>query len=275
MLKPQIIALIVAIVTVIILFNLPKVIINETNKDKLADQSKNQPASSGFASPTTRSITKEELFLIQNLRKNFSTVSDKEKKSIFADSLAKTFVLVQKYDSAQRYAEEIVLINQGSKSYKYAADIYFSIFSATQDPIWVSSSAEKARNYYQEVLKSDSNNLAVSNNLAMTYAVSETPMQAVLILRGVLAKDPANKDAIFNLGMLSVRSGQLDKALQRFNSLIEMDSKNWKAHLYLGLVYKEQNKNMEANKAFEMVIKNASDKALIAEAKQNLINSTN
>lgn len=274
MLRSQIIAIVIAIVTVVILFNLPKVIINKTNKDKLADQSKDQSASSDFSAPAPKPVSKEELILIQKLRNNFSTVSNKEKKSIFADSLARTFVVLQRFDSAQRYAEEIVLIDQSKTNYKKAADIYFSIFSVVQDPALAGGYAAKARNYYENVLKSDSNNLAVRNNLAMTYSVSETPMQAIMILRGILSKDPENKDAIFNLGLLSIRSGQLDKAIERFSSLIKLDKANWKAYLYLGLVYKEQNKNEEANKAFERVIKNASDPALVAEAKQNIIKSS-
>jgi len=80
MLRSQIIAVVIAIVTVVILFNLPKVIINKTNKDKLADQSKGQSASSDFSGPAPRPVSKEELILIQKLRNNFSTVSNKEKK---------------------------------------------------------------------------------------------------------------------------------------------------------------------------------------------------
>lgn len=275
MLKTQIIAVIVAIVVIILLLNLPKVIINQTNKDKLVDNPRSKSQLNSPKGAFSNTLRKEDINLLQNLRKNFSTATDIEKKSIFADSLAKSFVKFQKFDSAAYYAEQIVLSNSTVNNTQKCADVYFSMFNLSSDTEEAINYASKARSYYLKVVALDSNNLDANNNLAMTYSVSDTPMEAVIILRKVLQKDENNQNAIFNLGLLSIKSGQLDKAAQRFASLLEMNKKNWKALFYLGLVYKEQNKNNEANKAFEEIIKNANDLAIVAEAKQNLIQLKN
>ena len=48
------------------------------------------------------------------------------------------------------------------------------------------------------------------------------PMQGIMLLREVLEEDPKHREAIWQLGMFSIQSGQYDKAIERFKSLIEI-----------------------------------------------------
>jgi tetratricopeptide (TPR) repeat protein len=273
MLKSQLIIIAVAVSLVVVLYSLPKVIINKSNKDKLAESSKSQSTKTDVISSSGKSFTQNDLIFLQNLRKKFSTVSDKEKKLIFADSLAKSFVSFQKFDSATKYAEEIVLINNQEKGLRASADIYFNMFNVVEEPELAADFASKARSNYEKLLAQDADNLDIQNNLAMTYTVSDNPMQAVLTLRNILQKDPKNQQALFNLGLLSIKSGQFGKAEERFKSILEINPTNWEAYYYLGIVLQEQNKKIEAQKAFEKILKNASDPSLLTRTKQSLTSS--
>ena len=77
------------------------------------------------------------------------------------------------------------------------------------------------------------------------------PMKAVGMLRDILQIDSNNRKALLYLGIFSVRSGQFDKALKRFNRLTELDPANAEYHRYLGDTYIKSGKNDEGIKELE------------------------
>lgn len=50
------------------------------------------------------------------------------------------------------------------------------------------------------------------------------PMKGIVMLREVVAKDPLNINANIELGRFSMMSGQYDKAIERFNAVLQKDS---------------------------------------------------
>ena len=48
------------------------------------------------------------------------------------------------------------------------------------------------------------------------------PMQGIGMMREILAKDSTNAEAHFYMGLFSVRSGQLDKAVKRFDTVVQL-----------------------------------------------------
>ena len=59
---------------------------------------------------------------------------------------------------------------------------------------------------------------------ALKLIESNNPMEGVFMLRKILEKDPKNKEALFHLGILSIQSKQYNKAIERFNQLLIIDS---------------------------------------------------
>jgi len=47
------------------------------------------------------------------------------------------------------------------------------------------------------------------------------PMEAITLLREVIQEDPKHRDGLFHLGEFSRMSGQLDRALDRYASILE------------------------------------------------------
>ena len=52
--------------------------------------------------------------------------------------------------------------------------------------------------------------------------------------------DPENVNALTNLGYFAIQSGQYDKAIERFEKVLQIDSLNAEAYLYLTDVYLSQ-----------------------------------
>lgn len=59
------------------------------------------------------------------------------------------------------------------------------------------------------------------------------PMQAVLSIRDVAEKFPENIKANFTLGVMSMQTGQYEKAQERFLKVLKSDAQNLDAHLLL------------------------------------------
>jgi tetratricopeptide (TPR) repeat protein len=106
------------------------------------------------------------------------------------------------------------------------------------------------------------------------------PMQGIALLREVLEEDPNHKEAIWQLGMFSVQSGQYDKAVERFESLIkiignEQDKTNIgplfelsKAYIALG----NYEKAIETMEKLENLVEDETLKKDISQRKEELIN---
>lgn len=151
-----------------------------------------------------------------------------------------------------------------------AADAYYqaSVFAISPEKASVASA--KAKKYYELVLKEDPKNTDVKAQLAMTYVTTTNPMQGIAMLREVLEQNPNHIKTIENLGLLSFQSGQYDKAVTRFEKLVELQPKDVSAHLYLGVSYKETGAKEKARKHLEFVFDNATDPALKEAAKEYL-----
>jgi len=55
---------------------------------------------------------------------------------------------------------------------------------------------------------------------AIQLVEGPNPMEGITILRELIAKDSNNVDAQYYLGLFSVRSGQIDKAMNRFRKVL-------------------------------------------------------
>lgn len=249
-LRSQLIIIALAIVSVVLIFILPRSIIKDNrqlNEETHTDD--------GAALPDTEhshsaQLSEKDQSRLNELRNTYLSVSDKEKKLKFADSLSNLFRSVHQYDSAAKYREEIVVLNPGLESWENAGDAYFEAFSFSGK----SSFNQKAQEYYQKALRNNPAQTEVKAKLAMTYIGGEETMTGVKLLREILEEDPENESAIYHLGILSLQSGQYDKAIKRFKDLVRINPTHAAAYFYLGVSYKESGKKKNARESFEKAL---------------------
>jgi tetratricopeptide (TPR) repeat protein len=77
-----------------------------------------------------------------------------------------------------------------------------------------------------------------------------SPMQGIALLREVVEKDPNNLSANLNLGLFSMKSGQYEKAVQRFKTVIAIKPE-FEPYFYLAESYKQVGKKPEAIAAYQ------------------------
>ena len=154
----------------------------------------------------------------------------------------------------ERKAE--VIKSEGA--YLEAAYRYFDAFRMVEDTAVRRELVSKSIASYQKVLEINPKNLNAKTDLGACYADgTNEPMKGIMLLREVVAEDPKHEMAQYNLGMLSVKSGQLDKAIERFNTVLEINPKRVEVNFYLGQVYLQKGDTAKAIQSYEQFIKTA------------------
>jgi cytochrome c-type biogenesis protein CcmH/NrfG len=90
------------------------------------------------------------------------------------------------------------------------------------------------------------------------------------MLRSVLEEYPDNQTAVYNLGVLSMQTGQFELAAERFEKLLELDSTNIQGEYYLAVCYYETGNKEEAKALFEKLKNTGSDPVIVQSADEYL-----
>lgn len=247
MLKNRIILVVVSALLIVGLFLLPKVVVN--NNDQLtstATDSADQAADPHTSAP--EGLVKH----IAHMRGEYVASSEKQKKAIFADSLATLYAKTSRFDSAGVFAEEAASFFNTEESWFKAGDSYYQAYTFALNANKQGNLGEKSREQFKKVLEINPRNLEAKTKMAMTY-LSSAPMQGVAMLKEVIEADPKNELALFNMGMLSIQSGQDDKAINWLTKLVEVNPAHTQGTLLLGLAYMNTGNKKKAKEQFEKV----------------------
>jgi outer membrane protein len=247
MLKNRIILVVVSALVIVALFLLPKVVVN--NDDHLTET----PSDTAQQVTDPHTSAPEGLVKhIAHMRGEYAASSEKQKKAIFADSLATLYAKASRFDSAGVFAEEAATFFNTEASWFRAGDSYYQGYTFALNANKQGNLGEKAREQFQKVLDINPKNLEAKTKMAMTY-LSSAPMQGVAMLKEVLETDPKNELALFNMGMLSIQSGQDEKAINWLSQLVAVNPKHTQGTLLLGLAYMNTDQKKKAKEQFEKV----------------------
>ncbi|WP_242929442.1 tetratricopeptide repeat protein [Pontibacter vulgaris] len=291
MTRAQILIVVAAIALAAVMFFLPKVVVNEKDKQSFekgataavpeghseddghehgTEPAAGAPATATSADAAHMTATPEQLLELATARAKYNKATDGQAKSRLAGELAAAYATASKFDSAGYYYEIAAKARPGEKSYKKAGDQYYQAFTFAATQERAKELGVKAREMYEQVLKNNPTDLDSKTNIAMTYIASENPMQGIMLLREVIAADPNNEKALFNLGILSMQSNQYDKAEERFRKLVAVNPEHIEGTFYLAVSLAETGKKEEAVALFNKVKKMSKDPALTTSVDEYL-----
>lgn len=262
MLKTRILLVIGSAIIIWLIFLLPKVVVN--NESELAGDSRDS-VESNETSEIHMQASPATLEAIRRLRRQALGDVPKEKNAIFADSLANLYEEAGQFDSAAWFAEESSKFFNTTESWIKAGDKYYQAYTFAIEQAKQNQLAAKAQEFFKKVIDENPRNLEVKTKLAMTY-LSSSPMQGVMMLREVLAEDPKNELALLNMGMLSIQSGQHERAIERLEELVNVNPNHTQGHLLLGIALMNTGQRARAKQQFEKVKQMESDPAAQATA---------
>lgn len=254
--QQQIIISVIAVLVIIGLYQLPKVVVdNDEDTGLTPDQS--QPDNQAHKMELPDSVAN----IMDQLRDNLVQSNSMQKSSTFADSLARAFLIYNQLDSATKYAEYILELDTIGLA-ETAGNIYYRAFGLVNAGTSAEKYGSRVREIYSQVSPGfDRPDLAA--RVAMTQVIGENPMVGILKLRELAEENPNNLEAHYNLGLLSIQSGQFEKAVDRFKKVTELDPANVEGYFYLGVSYLEMGNDAKAKENFSYVAKEGNDLAII------------
>ncbi len=188
--------------------------------------------------------------------------ADESEKADLVKQLAEKWDDVNQPAPAAFYYEMMAISKPEYQNWMNSGDRFTAAYQASQDTTLQPAFVQKAINAYQEALKTNAESLDAKTGLGVAYVNgTSNPMQGIQLLLEVVKKDPLNIKANTNLGLFSMRSGQFDKAVERFKTITEQkpDPEAW---FYLASSYENLGQNQEAILAYLKAKELAADPGL-------------
>lgn len=143
-----------------------------------------------------------------------------------------------------------------------AGEHFNDAYKLTQDTVAKPAFLINAVESFKKALVIAPDNLDAQTGLGVAdvNGGAPNPMTGIILLQGVVAKDPKNLKANLNLGLFSMKSGQFEKAVTRFKNVVEQKPE-LEPYFYLAESYKQLGMKPEAITAYQKCKELAGDPA--------------
>lgn len=182
------------------------------------------------------------------LLENSITRGDLEhQKMVLFDSLGRIWNQQKNKKIAAYYIGESGKLENSEKKLNFAAHLVYEEIKEEPDPSIRQWLAEMGAGFYDKALAINPNNeeTIIESSLFYIEGTSE-PMKGVGQLLALVEKDPNNIPANTVLARMAIKSGQYDKAIERADKLIGINSKLLEPYLIKADALRALNKTAEA-----------------------------
>lgn len=249
--RPQIIVSLIGLILLVLLFfYAPRHKKNDLAEKNISTENQLVTDKSVIESAKTTLTASQKINLL-----SIENQLDKSKTTI--DSIQYTRKLKQFWaDSAQKIAPYLyytyldALLENTEKSLTFAAQqLITNIINPEAPPALQKWMAGNARVLLEKALSINPKNDSAQINLGACYLfgnISDNPMQGIMKIRSVLEKDSLNVYGQYMLALGGKRSGQYDKAIDRFLKVIQLAPNHVEAMIHLAECYELNNQKAKA-----------------------------
>ena len=261
--KTQLLLIIGAVVLSVLLYFAPK-LPGVSAKEKTETPSGNTGTIESFVNAAKGKLSEDLKPKAEN--KNF-------------DSLVAFWDKNKRPDIASFYFEkQSAAINKAVNWFK-AGDRYYYSVRFIKDPDEMPLLYQSAMRCYENGLKLEPNNADAKIMLASCLVEgSPDPMKGITMLREIEKTDSNNVTLQLNFAFFSVRSQQWDKAIKRFEKVVQIDSTYIEAYLHLADAYEQmgqKQKTIEVLEKYKSKIDDALARQEIEKYIEQLKNNLN
>jgi len=146
------------------------------------------------------------------------------------------------------YSAEAARLENSEKSLTFAARLFLEGLKNEEDVQLKQWEAVQAKDLFERSLKINPANDSSKVNLGAVYLYGglASPMEGIKMIREVVEKDSTNIHAQMTLGEASLISGQLDKAIERFTTVVRLQPDNLEAIFRVAEAYEQMHNNAAA-----------------------------
>ncbi|MDB5131862.1 MAG: hypothetical protein JWR02_1611 [Mucilaginibacter sp.] len=174
--------------------------------------------------------------------------------------LAKQWDDVNQPAPAAFYYQAVARSGNSFADWLNAGNHFNDAFKLTQDTLAQPAFVANAIECFKNATKLQPQSLEAKTGLGVAYvnqtslgitdADGGSPMQGIMLLLDVVKQDPGNHNANLSLGMFAMKSGQYEKAVQRFKTIIAQKPEV-EPYFYLAESYKQLGLKKEAIAAYQ------------------------
>jgi Flp pilus assembly protein TadD len=167
------------------------------------------------------------------------------------------------------YLGKAAQLENSEKNLTFAARLLLDEVMQGAEPALQSWMANEAKGFFEKLVAQNPNNDSAVIAIGACYMfgnIAANPMEGILKVRSIAEKDPNNMYAQLMLGLGGLRSGQLDKAIERFLKVTEKQPSNIEATLLLADAYDRKGDKKNAVSWY----RKASNLIQIPEAKKDI-----
>ncbi len=165
------------------------------------------------------------------------------------------------------YTGEAGKLENSEKKLNFAARLMLDNLITGENATYQQWMATNAKSLFEKSLELNPADDSAKIGIGACYMfgdISDNPMQGIMSIRQVVEKNPDNLYGQMMLGLGGIRSGQYDRAIERFIIVVNKQPYNAEAILYLAETYERKGDKANAIKWY----KDAQNKIEIPTAKQ-------
>ena len=200
-------------------------------------------------------VTTAEKVLAPELKRQTDDYLNKAKgseKNKWLDSIISFWDKNKRSDIASFYFEKKAVALNNAVTWFKAGDRYYYAIRFVKDQNELAPLYQSAMRCYENGLKLEPKNAEAKIMLASCYVEgSPDPMKGIGMLREIEKTDSNNVTLQLNFAFFSVKSQQWDKAIRRFEKVLEIDSTYIEAYLHLADAYEQQGKKEKTIEVLE------------------------
>ncbi|MEI8278548.1 MAG: tetratricopeptide repeat protein [Bacteroidota bacterium] len=188
---------------------------------------------------------------ISNIEKQIAAIHDSTGMAPLFTQLAQLWKQHKQLTIAAYYVAKAAKLENSEKKLTFAAQYFLDRMSADSSERVQMWEAEQSIECFQRALQINPENDSAQIGLAKGLVITGQTMQGVQLLRGITQKDSNNVPANMLLGQLAIQSGQFDKAIKRFETILRVEPANAEALYSLAEAFKGKGDKAKAIELFE------------------------
>ncbi|MEO1435763.1 MAG: tetratricopeptide repeat protein [Bacteroidota bacterium] len=220
----------------------------------------------GFLAESRQLLPPGLLARVESLELKLDSAKAQDEQIEITKQLSSTYNQMGNFAAGGIMAERVAEMMQTDTAWSIAGSTYFSGFQSAKDSLLRGYCFDKAVESFESAISINPDEPAHRVNLGLCYVEgSPAPMKGILMIRELLDKYPDDVTVLFTLGRLSMRTAQFDKAIERFERVVEIEPDNLNATYMLAQAHRETGASQKAIEFFKKAIALNPDPGFQAE----------
>jgi len=208
---------------------------------------------------------------VVTIENELTAIHDSSRMASVFLRLSKVWERARQMPVAAYYSSKAAKLENSEKKLTFAGQFFLQLMENEGSPSMQAWEAGEAVSCLEQSLKIDPDNEDTKLALATGYIEGTgEPMRGVQILLAITREKPDDIPANMLLGRMSIQSGQFDKALGRFETVLKQEPENKEALYFLAQAYEGKGDKKKAIELLEKCKLMVNDPGFSKEIEQHI-----